>query len=112
LLILVLWKITEKKQIKLLTPQENDITLLVRQSYPHCLCRQSRAGIRGSHQRPHEEIANRGGGILNSAKSSTKQLKRNTIKERLEEVMRLGTGAIEIKSGYGLTIDGELKCFG
>jgi hypothetical protein len=26
--------------------------------------------------------------------------------------MRLGTGAIEIKSGYGLTIDGELKCFG
>jgi imidazolonepropionase len=35
----------------------------------------------------------------------------NQSKERLEEVMRLGTGAIEIKS-YGLTIDGELKCFG
>jgi imidazolonepropionase len=26
--------------------------------------------------------------------------------------MRLGTGAVEIKSGYGLTVDGELKCFG
>jgi imidazolonepropionase len=59
----------------------------------------------------YEEIANRGGGILNSAKSSTKQRKfYNQSKERLEEVMR-GTGAIEIKSGYGLTIDGELKCY-
>jgi hypothetical protein len=38
------------KADKLLMPQENDITLLVRQSYPHCLRRQSRAGICGSHQ--------------------------------------------------------------
>jgi imidazolonepropionase len=60
----------------------------------------------------YEEIANRGGGILNSAKSSTKQLKNKSIINLKEEVMRLGTGAIEIKSGYGLTIDGELKCFG
>jgi imidazolonepropionase len=63
----------------------------------------------------YEEIANRGGGILNSAKSSTEATEEqiyNQSKERLEEVMRLGTGAIEIKSGYGLTIDGELKCFG
>ena len=60
----------------------------------------------------YEEIANRGGGILNSAKklngTSEDQLY-NESKVRLEEVMRLGTGAIEIKSGYGLTVEGELK---
>jgi imidazolonepropionase len=60
----------------------------------------------------YEEIANRGGGILNSAKKlneTTEEEIYNQSKTRLEEVMRLGTGAVEIKSGYGLTIDGELK---
>lgn len=60
----------------------------------------------------YEEIANRGGGILNSAKklneSSEDEIYQQS-KERLEEVMRLGTGAIEIKSGYGLSLEGELK---
>lgn len=60
----------------------------------------------------YEEIANRGGGILNSAKklnaTPEEQLYKES-KERLDEVMRLGTGAVEIKSGYGLTIEGELK---
>ncbi|TDE02733.1 imidazolonepropionase [Flavobacterium sandaracinum] len=60
----------------------------------------------------YEEIANRGGGILNSAKklneTSEKELY-DQSKVRLEEVMRLGTGAVEIKSGYGLTVEGELK---
>ncbi|MFV5700655.1 imidazolonepropionase [Flavobacterium sp. XS2P12] len=60
----------------------------------------------------YEEIANRGGGILNSAKKlneSTEEEIYDQSKARLEEVMRLGTGAVEIKSGYGLTLDGELK---
>jgi imidazolonepropionase len=60
----------------------------------------------------YEEIANRGGGILNSAKKlneTTEDDIYNQSKARLEEVMRLGTGAVEIKSGYGLTVDGELK---
>ncbi|KIA85866.1 imidazolonepropionase [Flavobacterium sp. AED] len=60
----------------------------------------------------YEEIANRGGGILNSAKKlneSTEEEIYNQSKDRLEEIMRLGTGAVEIKSGYGLTVDGELK---
>lgn len=60
----------------------------------------------------YEEIANRGGGILNSAKKlneTTEEEIYNQSKERLEEVMRLGTGAVEIKSGYGLTVEGELK---
>lgn len=60
----------------------------------------------------YEEIANRGGGILNSAKKLNKTSEEelyNQSKERLEEIMLLGTGAVEIKSGYGLTVEGELK---
>lgn len=60
----------------------------------------------------YEEIANRGGGILNSAQT-LKETSEEEIYEqssaRLEEVMQLGTGAIEIKSGYGLDKEGELK---
>jgi len=60
----------------------------------------------------YEEIAARGGGILNSARklqeTSEEELFRLAWK-RLEEVSQLGTGAIEIKSGYGLTTASELK---
>lgn len=60
----------------------------------------------------YAEIAAKGGGILNSAKklnaASEDELFISAWK-RLEEVSRLGTGAIEIKSGYGLTVEGELK---
>ena len=62
--------------------------------------------------RSYQEIAANGGGIINSAKklqaSSEEDLLQQSEK-RLIEVMRLGTGAIEIKSGYGLTLDAELK---
>ena len=62
--------------------------------------------------RSYQEIAANGGGIINSAKklqaSSEEDLLQQS-EERLIEVMRLGTGAIEIKSGYGLTLDAELK---
>lgn len=60
----------------------------------------------------YEEIANRGGGILNSATKLNATSEDEIFRQsalRLEEVMRLGTGAIEIKSGYGLTVEGELK---
>ncbi len=60
----------------------------------------------------YEEIANRGGGILNSAKKlneTSEEELYNQSKNRLEEVMKMGTGAIEIKSGYGLSVQGELK---
>jgi imidazolonepropionase len=60
----------------------------------------------------YSEIAAKGGGILNSAQKlnaiSEEQLF-NLAWKRLEEVSKLGTGAIEIKSGYGLTVEGELK---
>ena len=60
----------------------------------------------------YTEIAAKGGGILNSAKminaSSEEELYKQSYK-RLQEVIALGTGAIEIKSGYGLSVDGEIK---
>lgn len=60
----------------------------------------------------YEEIANRGGGILNSAKKLNETSENDIYEQsklRLEEVMQQGTGAVEIKSGYGLTVEGELK---
>ncbi|WP_420553161.1 imidazolonepropionase [Tenacibaculum aiptasiae] len=60
----------------------------------------------------YEEIANNGGGILNSAKKLQETSEEELYKQssvRLEEVMKQGTGAVEIKSGYGLTVDAELK---
>ena len=60
----------------------------------------------------YQEIAARGGGILNSAKAvqeSSEESLFNDAWKRLHELIQLGTGAIEIKSGYGLTTDTELK---
>jgi imidazolonepropionase len=60
----------------------------------------------------YEEIANRGGGILNSAQKLNETTEDEIYSQaelRLQEVMKLGTGAIEIKSGYGLTVEGEIK---
>ena len=60
----------------------------------------------------YEEIGKNGGGILNSAKKLQKTTEEELYKQaelRIEEVMRSGTGAIEIKSGYGLTKESELK---
>lgn len=60
----------------------------------------------------YEEIARRGGGILNSAdllhRISEDELFRQAM-QRLDEVIRKGTGCIEIKSGYGLSLEDELK---
>lgn len=60
----------------------------------------------------YEEIAARGGGILNSAQKlneTTEEEIYEQSKKRVEEVISQGTGAVEIKSGYGLTVEGELK---
>jgi len=60
----------------------------------------------------YEEIAKRGGGILNSAQKmqsiSEEALLKDALK-RLDEIISYGTGAVEIKSGYGLTPESELK---
>ena len=60
----------------------------------------------------YKEIADNGGGILNSAKrlqETSEEDLYNQSKLRLEEIIQLGTGAVEIKSGYGLTKEAELK---
>ncbi|NOT51594.1 MAG: imidazolonepropionase [Chitinophagaceae bacterium] len=60
----------------------------------------------------YAEIAAKGGGILNSAKKLNETSEAELLRIamiRLNEVMRSGTGAIEIKSGYGLSVEGELK---
>ncbi len=62
--------------------------------------------------RSYEEIARRGGGILNSAarlRAMDEEKLYDQSLERLHKVMAQGTGAIEIKSGYGLTTEAELK---
>ena len=60
----------------------------------------------------YEEIAARGGGILNSARKlnqmSEEELFTQAL-ERVEQLKKYGTGALEIKSGYGLSVEGELK---
>lgn len=60
----------------------------------------------------YEEIAKRGGGILNSAKKMAESSENQLFEDamlRLTEIIRYGTGAVEIKSGYGLDTENELK---
>lgn len=60
----------------------------------------------------YEEIAQKGGGILNSAKKLQNTSENDLYlqaKNRLIEIIKLGTGAVEIKSGYGLTVADEIK---
>jgi imidazolonepropionase len=60
----------------------------------------------------YEEIAQRGGGILNSAqrlRQTSEEVLFEAAWQRLQEVIGYGTGAIEIKSGYGLSLESELK---
>ena len=60
----------------------------------------------------YEEIANRGGGILNSVarlRSMSEDALFEDALQRLQQLISLGTGAIEIKSGYGLSVEAEKK---
>jgi imidazolonepropionase len=60
----------------------------------------------------YQEIAAKGGGILNSAKKlqgKSEDELFNDAWKRLEEIKQTGTGAVEIKSGYGFSVEGELK---
>lgn len=60
----------------------------------------------------YEEIANKGGGILNSAKllqQTSEEVLYEQAAKRLDTIIKMGTGAVEIKSGYGLTVASEIK---
>jgi imidazolonepropionase len=83
-------------------------------SHTHLVFAKSREGeftdkIKGA---TYAEIAAKGGGILNSARVLNETSEDSLFDmawQRLGQLIRLGTGAIEIKSGYGLTVEGELK---
>ncbi len=60
----------------------------------------------------YEEIAAKGGGILNSAKRLNQTSEAELFdhaQTRIQEIINTGTGAVEIKSGYGLSVEGEIK---
>lgn len=64
------------------------------------------------HGLSYEEIAAKGGGILNSARKLSEMSEDELFeaaKKRIEKIIQSGTGALEIKSGYGLSVEGELK---
>lgn len=83
-------------------------------SHTHLVFAKSREGefVDRINGLTYEEIGQKGGGILNSARKlaemSEDELFKNAF-ERLELIKEWGTGAVEIKSGYGLSIDAELK---
>ena len=83
-------------------------------SHTHIVFAGSREGefVDRVHGLTYEEIAKRGGGILNSAKrlqtTSEDELFEGAL-SRIHEMTMTGTGAIEIKSGYGLSYDAEIK---
>lgn len=83
-------------------------------SHTHIVYPESRAGefLDKINGLSYEEIAARGGGILNSAdrlEEMSEEALFEVSMERIREVMAMGTGAIEIKSGYGLSLESELK---
>jgi imidazolonepropionase len=83
-------------------------------SHTHLVHASTREGewIERINGKSYKEIADNGGGILNSAKKLQETSLEDLVKQaknRLQKVIESGTGAIEIKSGYGLTIDSELK---
>ncbi|MEN8247452.1 MAG: imidazolonepropionase [Bacteroidota bacterium] len=83
-------------------------------SHSHIIFAESREGefvdkIKGAS---YAEIAAKGGGILNSARKLQKMSEDELFERampRVDEVIRYGTGCLEIKSGYGLTVEDELK---
>ena len=83
-------------------------------SHTHLVYAESREGefVMNINGLSYQEIAAKGGGILNSAKK-IRQLSEEELFQRswprVEEIIRTGTGAVEIKSGYGLTVNDELK---
>lgn len=83
-------------------------------SHTHIVYAGSRVGefVDRIHGLTYEEIAARGGGILNSAallKDTPEEVLVESALKRLHDIQALGTGAVEIKSGYGLSLESELK---
>lgn len=83
-------------------------------SHTHTVFAGSRVGefVDRIHGLTYEQIAARGGGILNSAELlavTEEEMLVEAALKRLQEMQAMGTGTVEIKSGYGLTLESELK---
>jgi len=83
-------------------------------SHTHMIFAESRSGEMNQrlHGKSYQEIAEAGGGILNSAaklRSMSEQQLYDDAQERIGNAIKQGSGAFEIKSGYGLTIEDEMK---
>ncbi len=106
--------ITDWKDLEVIDATDKIVMPCYADSHTHIVYAGNREGefVDRINGLSYEEIAKRGGGILNSA-----QLLRKTDEEelfqqsllRFNEIIKLGTGAVEIKSGYGLCLDAELK---
>lgn len=106
--------ITDWNELEIIDANEGMVLPAFVDSHTHLVYAGSREGefVDRINGLSYEEIAARGGGILNSAAKLRATSEDDLYAQaavRLQEVMRLGTGAIEIKSGYGLDLESELK---
>ena len=106
--------ITDWRNLEIIDAEGKFVLPAFCDSHTHLVFAQSREGefVDRINGLTYEEIGQKGGGILNSAQKladmSEDELFENAL-ERIELVKSFGTGAIEIKSGYGLSVDAELK---
>jgi imidazolonepropionase len=106
--------ITDWRNLEIIDAEGKFVLPAFCDSHTHLVFAKSREGefVDRINGLTYEEIGQKGGGILNSASKladmSEDELYNNAV-ERLELVKSWGTGAIEIKSGYGLSIESELK---
>lgn len=106
--------ISDWNQLEVIDANEGFVLPAFVDSHTHLVYASSREGefVDRINGLSYEEIAARGGGILNSAgklRATSEDALYKQAEVRLKEVMHLGTGAIEIKSGYGLDLESELK---
>jgi len=106
--------ITDWRDLEIIDAEGKFVLPAFCDSHTHLVFAKSREGefVDRINGLTYEEIGQKGGGILNSARKlaemSEDELFDNAL-ERIELVKSYGTGAIEIKSGYGLSIEAELK---
>jgi imidazolonepropionase len=106
--------ITDWRDVEVIDAEGRDVMPAFCDSHTHVVFAKSREEefVDRINGLSYEEIAIKGGGILNSAKKLAEMDEVQLFldsKKRIERLMSYGTGAIEIKSGYGLSYDAELK---
>lgn len=106
--------VSDWNNLTIIDAQEKFVLPAFCDSHTHTVFAKSRESefVDKIHGLSYEEIAEKGGGILNSARvlqNTDEDQLYHLAFERLNEMMTTGTGAVEIKSGYGLTPEAELK---